>query len=62
MGKIGDYNQKIQVTMYIINRQQGSLLVQHRDIDPLFCKNFKWSISCKTTEPLCCTSKTNIIF
>ena len=52
MGKIGDYNQKIQVTMYIINRQQGSLLVQHRDIDPLFCKNFKWSISCKTTEPL----------
>ena len=29
--------------MYKINKQQG-YTVQHRKIQPLFCKNFKWKI------------------
>ena len=33
----------------------------NREIEPLPCNNFKWSINYKNTEALCCTSETNIL-
>ena len=46
--------------MYKIEKQQG-YIIQHREIQPLFCDNFKWSIIYKNTESLCCTPETNVI-
>ena len=51
---------KIQTTMYKINKQEG-YIVQHREIQPLFCNKLKWNIIYKNTESLCCTPETNII-
>ena len=42
--------------MYKINKQQG-YIVQHREVQPLFCNNFKWSTIYKNTESVCCTLK-----
>ena len=44
--------------MHKISKQQG-YIVQHRDMWPLFCNNFKWSIIYKNIESLCCTPETN---
>ena len=38
-------------TVYKINRQQG-YIVQHREIQPLFCYNFKQSTIYKNTQSL----------
>ena len=46
--------------MHKISKQQG-YIVQHREIQPLFWNNFKWSIIYKTIESLCYTSDTNIV-
>ena len=46
--------------MYKINKQQ-IYIVQHREIQPLFYNNFKWSIIYKNIESLCCTPETNKI-
>ena len=54
--KIGVQDQEIQTTMYKIDKQQA-YIVQHREIQPLFCHNFKWSITYKNIESLCCTLK-----
>ena len=43
-----------------INNQQG-YIVQHRDIQPFFCNNFKWKNKNKNNESMCCTPETNII-
>ena len=47
--------------MYKIDKQQG-YIVQHRELQLLFCNNFKWSIIYKNTESLCCPPETDIIF
>ena len=46
--------------MYKINKQQG-YIAQPREIQPLFSNSFKWSISYKNIELLCCTPETNIL-
>ena len=46
--------------MYQINKQQ-EYIVQHREIQPLFGNNFKWSIKYKNTESLYYIPETNII-
>ena len=46
--------------MYKIDKQQG-YIVQHREIQTLFCNNFKWNINCKNIESLCYTPEINII-
>ena len=38
-----------KVTMYKINKQQR-YIVQHREIQPLFCNKLKWSIIYKNTD------------
>ena len=47
--------------MYEINKQQG-YMVQHRELQLLFCNNVKWSILHKNIECLCCIPESNIIF
>ena len=46
--------------MYKINGQPG-YIVQHRELEPLFCNNFKWNIIYKNIESLCYTPETNIV-
>ena len=50
-GKMGVGDQEIQTTTYKINKLQ-EYIVQNREIWPLFCNNFKWSIIYKNIEPL----------
>ena len=42
-GKIGVWDEEIQTTTHKINKQKGHI-VQHREIQSLFCNNFKWNI------------------
>ena len=44
--------------MYKINNEQG-YIIWHREIQPLFYNNFKWSIFYKNIDSLCCTPETN---
>ena len=41
-----------------IDKQRG-YIVQHREIQPLFCNNFKWNIIYKNIASLCYTPETN---
>ena len=45
---------------YVQSTHQG-YIVQHRELEPLFCNIFKWSIIYKNTESLGSTPETNII-
>ena len=44
-------------TMYKIDKKQG----YSTGIIATICNNFKWSITYKNTESLCCISETNIV-
>ena len=57
---LGVWDYQTQTTIYRMDKQQG-YIVQHREIQPLFCNNFKWSLIYKNIESLCCTPETNII-
>lgn len=47
--------------MWNINKPQG-YIVQHKEIQPLFCNNFKWSIMYENVESLWYTPpETNIV-
>ena len=37
------WNQKIQIHMYKTDKQQG-YIVQHKELQPLSCRNFQWSM------------------
>ena len=41
--------------------KQQEYIVQHKEIQPLFHNNFKWSIICKNTESLWDIPSANII-
>ena len=58
--RYGQGIKRLKTTMYKINKQHR-YNVQHREIQPLFCNNFKWSISYKNIESLCCTPDISII-
>lgn len=40
--------------MYKKDKQQG-YIIKYREIQPLLSSNFKWSITYKNIELLCCT-------
>ena len=48
-GKIGVGDEEIQTTMDTTDKQQG-YIKQHRELQPLFYNNFKWSISSKNID------------
>ena len=54
------YKIKIQTIIYNINKHQ-KYIVQHREIQQLFCNDFKWSMTYKNIESLCGTPETNKI-
>ena len=45
---------KLKQRNQIIDKQKG-YIVQHKEIQSLFCNNFKWSIIYKNIESPCCT-------
>ena len=57
--KVSFLNEKIWQQLKRFFKQQEYIL-QHREIEPLLCNNFKWSIIYKNIESLCCTRETNI--
>ena len=59
--KLSVWDYKIQNTMYEINKQQR-YMVQHRELQLLFCNYVKCSIIHKNIECLCCISESSIIF
>ena len=59
-GNIWVVEWEVQTAMYKINKQQG-YIVQHGEIQPLFCNNFKWSIIYTNIASPCATPETNII-
>ena len=54
---IGDY--ETQTTVY--KNKQQEYIVQHGEIQPLFCNNLKWNIIYKNVDSLCCTPETNFV-
>ena len=55
--KIGLGDLEVQVTIYKMDKQEG-YIVQHREMQLLFCNNFKWCIIHKNIESACCTPET----
>ena len=51
----------IQTTIYTTDRQPG-YIERHRELEPMFCSNLKWSIISKETESLCCIPEINILY
>ena len=60
MGKVRVWDEEMQTIMCKVDKQQG-YIGQNKEINQLFCNNFKWSIIYKNIESLCCTSETNIV-
>ena len=57
-GKIGVGEEQEQTTMYKIGKVQEYIVQQ--GIQPIFYNNYKWSITFKNCESLCCTPETYI--
>ena len=59
-GKVGGGDQEVQTTMYKINKLKG-YIAQHREYSQYNNNKFKWSITYKNIESLCCIPETNKI-
>ena len=59
MSKVRVWGEEIQTIMCKVDKQKD--IGQNKEINQLFCNNFKWSIIYKNIESLCCTPETNIV-